>query len=247
MPTLENKVAVVTGGSRGIGAAIAKRLGADGATVIVNYATSADAANRIVTEINEAGGKAEAIQADISVPTEVAAFIAKVANKHNRIDILVNNAGTAEFQPLENLSEAHIDKQFDLNVKGLLLTTQAAVAHFPATGGNVVNISSTVGTKPMPYASTYSATKAAVDAVTKSLARELGPRHIRVNSVSPGPVETDMFNSVDEATKAQFLTRLPLGRFGQPEDIANAVSFIASEEASWITGQLFGVDAGNVG
>ncbi len=152
MPKLENKVAVVTGGSRGIGAAIAKRLGADGATVIVNYTKSADAAKRIVDEINQAGGKAEAIQADISVPTEITAFIEKVANKHNRIDILVNNAGTAEFQPLESITEGHIDKQFDLNVKGLLLTTQAAVAHFPATGGNVVNISSTVGTKPMPYA-----------------------------------------------------------------------------------------------
>src|ERR1700722_13821118 len=152
MPKLENKVAVVTGGSRGIGAAIAKRLGADGATVIVNYTKSADAANRIVDEINQAGGKAEAIQADISVPREVTAFIDKVANKHNRIDILVNNAGTAEFSSLENINEGHIDKQFDLNVKGLLLTTQAAVAHFPEAGGNVVNISSTVGTKPMPYA-----------------------------------------------------------------------------------------------
>jgi 3-oxoacyl-[acyl-carrier protein] reductase len=245
MATLNNKIAVVTGGSRGIGAAIAKRLGAEGATVVVNYARSGKAADSVVESIKEAGGEGQAIQADISKPGEVRTFIEAVAGQYGRIDILVNNAGIAEFSPLEGVGEDHISRQFDLNVSGLLLTTRAAAAHFPATGGSVINISSVVSTRPLPNASAYSATKAAVDAITKSLARELGARNIRVNSVSPGPVETEMMASVaDEATINHFLSRLSIARLGQPEDIANAVAFIASDEATWITGQSLGVDGG---
>ena len=245
MANLNNKVAVVTGGSRGIGAAIAKRLGRDGATVVVNYARNGGAATEVVESIQQAGGKAQAFQADISKPADVTSFIGQVADQYGQIDILVNNAGVAEFGALESVDETNIARQFDLNVTGLLLTTKAAAAHFPASGGSVINISSVVGAKPLPNASTYSATKAAADAVTKALSRELGPRNIRVNSVAPGPIETDMLNSVaDEATKSFFLSRLSIARLGQPEDIANAVAFIASDDATWITGQTFGVDGG---
>ncbi|HLK16776.1 MAG TPA: 3-oxoacyl-ACP reductase family protein [Fimbriimonadaceae bacterium] len=242
---MNDRIAVVTGGSRGIGAAIARRLGKEGATVVVNYAQSGEAAKRIVDEIRAIGGKAEAIQADVSKPEDVTRLIDQVVEGHGRIDILVNNAGVAEFGALEAVNEDHITRQFGVNVTGLLLTTKAAAAHFPESGGSVVNISSVVGVRPMPNASAYSATKAAVDAVSKSLARELGPRRIRVNSVSPGPVETDMLNqAADEATRSYFLSLVPLGRLGQPEDIANTVAFIASDEASWITGQTLGVDGG---
>jgi 3-oxoacyl-[acyl-carrier protein] reductase len=245
MANLNNKVAVVTGGSRGIGAAIAKKLGKDGATVVVNYARNGAAANEVVESIKQAGGKASALQADISKPADVTKFIGQVADQYGQIDILVNNAGVAEFGALEAVDESHISRQFDLNVTGLLLTTKAATAHFPTTGGSVINISSGVGAKPQPNASAYSATKAAVDAVTKSLASELGARNIRVNSVAPGPVVTDMLTSaVDEDTQKFFLTRLSIARLGQPEDIANAVSFIASDDATWISGQTFGVDGG---
>jgi len=245
MAQLNDRIAVVTGGSRGIGAAIARRLGKEGATVVVNYAQSGEAAKRIVDEIRAIGGKAEAIQADVSKPEDVTRLIDQVVEGHGRIDILVNNAGVAEFGALEAVNEDHITRQFGVNVTGLLLTTKAAAAHFPESGGSVVNISSVVGVRPMPNASAYSATKAAVDAVSKSLARELGPRRIRVNSVSPGPVETDMLNqAADEATRSYFLSLVPLGRLGQPEDIANTVAFIASDEASWITGQTLGVDGG---
>ena len=245
MANLNNKVAVVTGGSRGIGAAIAKKLGKDGATVIVNYARNGGAANEVVESIQQAGGNARAFQADISKPSDVSDFIGEVAREYGHIDILVNNAGVAEFGALESVDESHISRQFDLNVTGLLLTTKAATSHFPATGGSVINISSGVGAKPQPNASAYSATKAAVDAVTKSLASELGARNIRVNSVAPGPVETDMLASVaDEATVNFFLTRLSIARLGRPDDIANAVAFIASDDATWISGQTFGVDGG---
>lgn len=247
MAKLENKVAVVTGGSRGIGAAIAQRLGKDGATVVVNYARNSDAAHAVVENIRQAGGSAEAIQADISKPDDVSRLIDGVAERYGRIDILVNNAGVAEFGSLSAIDDAHISRQFNLNVSGLILTTKAATALFPESGGSVINISSAVSTQPLPDASTYSATKAAVDAVTKSLARELGPKQIRVNSVAPGPVATDMMSAVaDEATINFFVSRIPLARIGQPDDIANAVSFIVSDEASWITGQSLGVDGGIV-
>lgn len=247
MADLKNKVAVVTGGSRGIGAAIAKRLAGDGATVVVNYARNADAAEAVAKDIRHAGGKAEVVQADISKPNEVRRLIDGVAERHGYIDILVNNAGVAEFGSLNAIDEAHIARQFDLNVSGLILTTKAATAVFPPSGGSVINISSAVSAQPLPDASTYSATKAAVDAVTKSLARELGSKNIRVNSVAPGPVETDMMTSAaDEATINHFVSRIPLARIGQPDDIANAVAFIASDEASWITGQSLGVDGGIV-
>jgi 3-oxoacyl-[acyl-carrier protein] reductase len=245
MANLNNKIAVVTGGSRGIGAAIAKKLGADGATVIVNYARSGEAAESVVDSIKEAGGNAQAVHADISKPAEISKFIADIVGWHGHIDILVNNAGVAEFGALESVDEAHIARQFNLNVTGLLLTTKAAAAHFPAAGGSVINISSVVSANPLANASAYSATKAAVDAVTKSLARELGSRNIRVNSVAPGPVETDMLNGVlDDAAKAHFISSLSIARLGRPEDIANAVSFIASDGATWITGQSLGVDGG---
>src|SRR5476651_1736099 len=183
---LSGKVAVVTGASKGIGASIAKHLAAEGASVVVNYASSKSGADQVVDEIAKRGGSAVAVQADVSKKTDIDRLFAATKKAYGRLDILVNNAGVYEFGPLENITEEHFHKQFNLNVLGLLLTTQEAVKHFTPAGGSIVNISSVVGVSPMPNASVYSATKAAVDAITKSLAKELGPKKIRVNSLNPG-------------------------------------------------------------
>ncbi len=188
---LAGKVAVVTGASKGIGASIAKHLAGEGAAVVVNYASSKTGADKVVAQITGAGGKAVAVQGDVSKKADIDRLFAETKKTYGQLDILVNNAGVYEFGPLENVSEEHFHKQFNLNVLGLLLTTQEAVKHFPPTGGSVVNISSVAGKHPIANASVYSATKGAVDAITKSLAKELGPKKIRVNSLNPGMIETE--------------------------------------------------------
>jgi len=244
MSKLSGKVAVVTGGSRGIGAAIAQRLAAEGASVVVNYSSSADAAEQVVDGICERGGKAIAIQANVTDEAQIKALLDRTVAEFGPIDVLVNNAGIAEFATLEQGSAEHVHRQFDVNVFGLWNTTREAVARFNPAGGSVVNISSTVGRVPIGNAVAYSATKAAVDAIGIGLAKELGGRNIRVNSVAPGPVQTDMYNSTGADFEEYLLSRLPLGRLGQPNDVAGAVAFLASDEASWITAQTLGVDGG---
>ena len=244
---LAGKVAVVTGASKGIGASIAEHLAAEGATVIVNYATSKTGADKVVAEIARAGGKAVAIQGDVSKKADIDRLLAETKKQFGRLDVLVNNAGIYEFAPIEQVSEQHFRKQFDLNVLGLVLTTQEALKYFNGSGGSVINVSSVVGVNPLPGASIYSATKAAVDAITKSLAKELGPKKIRVNSVNPGLVETEgvhgggfIANGFDKQVAAQ----TPLGRIGQPRDIANAAVYLASEDSSWITGETLTLSGG---
>lgn len=244
---LEGKVAVVTGASKGIGAAIAKQLAAEGAAVVVNYASSRDGAERVVAEVKGAGGKAIAVQADLSKQEDVVRLFAETRNEYGRADILVNNAGVYQFAPLEQVDAAHFYRQFDLNVLGLLLATKEAVALFPAEGGSVINISSVAATTGLPGAAVYSATKGAVDSITRALAAELGPRKIRVNSINPGMVETEGVHSAGIAgseMQAQVEAKTPLGRIGQPEDISGAAVFLASADSSWITGETFYISGG---
>src|SRR5439155_14913631 len=223
---LQGQVAVVTGGSKGIGASIAEHLAAAGAAVVVNYASSRAGADAVVERIRKADGKAVAVQADVSKPEDVRRLFAETKKAFGKLDILVNNAGIYEFAPLEAITVEHFHKQFDLNVLALLLTTQEAVKHFGQAGGSIVNISSVAATQAPPNGSVYSATKAAVNAITRSLAQELGPRKVRVNAVCPGVVETEGLHTTGfaegefrQTTEAQ----TPLGRIGQPKDIAPAV------------------------
>ncbi len=244
---LTGKVAVVTGASKGIGASIARHLAAEGAVVVVNYATSKEDADRVVGEIERKGGKAVAVQADMSKKAEVERLFAETERAFGRLDILVNNAGRYEFAPLENVTEEHFHKQFDLNVLGPILASQAAVTHFGPAGGSIINISSGASTLTPPNASVYSATKAAVDAVTRSLAKELGPRHIRVNAINPGMVDTEGVRAAGFAEsefRKELEARTPLGRIGQPQDIAPAVVFLASLDAGWITGETLMIAGG---
>jgi 3-oxoacyl-[acyl-carrier protein] reductase len=244
---LEGKVAVVTGASKGIGAEIARQLAADGAAVVVNYASSKAGADKVVADILGRGGKAVAVQADVSKEADVRRLFADAKKAFGRLDVLVNNAGIYEFAPLEAVTAEHFRKQFDLNVLGLLFASQEAVKHFGPNGGSIVNISSVVSTGALPGASVYSATKAAVDAVTKSLAKELGPRKVRVNAVNPGMVESEgthgagIINSDMQRMTEQ---QTPLGRIGQPRDIAPAVAFLASDDAAWITGETLFIAGG---
>jgi 3-oxoacyl-[acyl-carrier protein] reductase len=245
---LTGKVAVVTGASKGIGAAIATSLGLEGAAVVVNYASSKAGADKVVTAITQAGGKAVAVQADVSKSADIGKLFAEAKKAYGKVDILVNNAGIYEFGPLENVTAEHFHKQFDLNVLGLLLTTQEAVKHFPATGGSIVNISSVVGRHPLPGASVYSATKGAVDAITKSLAKELGPKKIRVNALNPGMIETEGVRAAGFAEsefRKQIEANTPLGRIGQPEDTAKVAVFLASDDSGWVTGETLLVSGGN--
>jgi 3-oxoacyl-[acyl-carrier protein] reductase len=244
---LSGKVAVVTGASKGIGASIARHLAGEGAAVVVTYASSKEGAARVVTEITAKGGRAIAIQADISRQADIPRLFAETKKAFGHLDILVNNAGTYEFAPLEEVTPAHFHKQFDLNVLGLLLATQEAVRHFGPAGGSIINLSSVAATSAPPNASVYSATKAAVDAVTRSLAKELGPRRIRVNAINPGIVETEGVHAAgipDSDFRRQFEAQAPLGRIGQPDDIGPAAVFLASEEASWITGEMLHIAGG---
>jgi 3-oxoacyl-[acyl-carrier protein] reductase len=244
---LSGKVAVVTGASKGIGASIAKHLAGEGAAVVVNYASSKEGAERVVAEITGKGGRAIAVHADVAKPVDIQRLFAEAKKAFGRLDILVNNAGIYEFAPLENVTAAHFHKHFDLNVLGLILSTQEAVKHFGQGGGSVINISSVASSLAPPNTSVYSATKAAVDAVTRSLANELGPRNIRVNSINPGGVETEGVHAAGLASGDffdQMVARTPLGRMGQPQDIAPAAVFLASDESAWITGETLYVSGG---
>ncbi len=239
---LAGKIAVVTGASKGIGAAIAKHLAAEGASVVVNYASSRSGADKVVSEITAQGGHAVAVQGDVAKPADIERLFAETHKAFGAADILVNNAGVYEFAPLEQISEQHFHRQFDINVLGLLLTTQAAARQFGPAGGSVINISSVVGINPMPNAAVYSATKAAVDAVTKSLAQELGPKKIRVNSINPGMIETEGVHAagiIGSDFEKDAVAKTPLGRIGQPQDIATVATFLASAESGWITGETF--------
>jgi len=245
---LAGKVAVVTGASKGIGASIAKHLAAAGASVVVNYASSKAGADKVVAEITSTGGRAIAVQGDVSRKADIDRLFVETEKAFGPLDILVNNAGIYEFSPLENVSAEHFHRQFDLNVLGLVLTTQEAVKYFRPSGGSVVNISSVVsGTFAPPNGSVYSATKASVDAVTRSLSKELGARKIRVNAVNPGMIETEGFHAAGIAEsdmRKQIEAQTPLGRIGQPQDIAPAVVFFASDDASWITGEALYISGG---
>jgi 3-oxoacyl-[acyl-carrier protein] reductase len=245
---LAGKVALVTGASKGIGASIASRLATEGASVVVNYSSSKEGADRVVGEINGNGGKAVAIQANLAKEADIRRLFAETKKTFGKLDILVNNAGIYEFAPLENVTAEHFHKQFDLNVLGLLLASQEAAKHFGPNGGSIINISSIAATLAPATGSVYSATKAAVNAVTISLAKELGPRKIRVNAIGPGMVETDGLHSTgiaDSDFRKQTESQTPLGRIGQPSDIAPAVVFLASGDAGWITGETLYISGGN--
>lgn len=240
MKNLEGKVALVTGASKGIGAAIARELAARGAAVAVNYSGSKAGAEKVVADIKAAGGNAIAVQANLSDPKSIGPLVDTVVSQLGPIDILVNNAGVYEFGALEQITSDHFHRQFDLNVLGLLLTTQAAVAKFNPKGGSVINIGSVVGKMAFPNAAVYSATKGAVDSITVSLSKELGPRGIRVNALNPGLVETEGTHGAG-VMGSEFETgavkETPLGRIGQPQDVATAAAFLASADAGWINGQ----------
>jgi 3-oxoacyl-[acyl-carrier protein] reductase len=244
---LLGQVAVVTGASKGIGAEIAKDLAAAGAAVVVNYASSKQGADQVVDEIAKRGGKAIAVQANVARKTDIERLFADAKKAFGKIDILVNNAGVYEFSPLEEVTEEQFHKHFDVNVLGLLLATQEAVKQFGSAGGNIINISSTVTSLTPPNASVYTATKGAVDAITRTLAKELGPRNIRVNAVNPGMVETEGVIAAG-FSEGEFRkgveAQTPLGRIGQPNDIAPAVVFLASSDSAWITGETLRVAGG---
>jgi 3-oxoacyl-[acyl-carrier protein] reductase len=245
---LRGKVAIVTGASKGIGAAIATYLADAGASVVVNYSSSKDDADRVVADIGSQGGKAVAVQANVSKKSDIDRLFAETMAAFGRVDVLVNNAGIYEFKPLAEVTEEHFHRQFNLNVLGLLLVCQKAADAFGADGGSIINISSVVAVSPPPGGSVYSATKAAVDAISSSLAKELGPRRIRVNSLNPGMVETEGFHSAGIAgsdLQKSVETQTPLGRIGQPDDIGPVAVFLASEDARWVTGQTLLVSGGH--
>jgi 3-oxoacyl-[acyl-carrier protein] reductase len=244
---LKDKVAIVTGASKGIGASIAKHLAKEGAKVVVNYSTSKEGADKIVNEIKNEGGNAVAIQANVAKQDEIKKLFVDTNKVFGKVDILINNAGVYEFVPIEDITAEHFHRLFDLNVLGLLLTTQEAVKHFGDRGGSIINISSVASTAGLPRSSVYSATKASVDAITKTLAKELGKNKIRVNSINPGMVETEGTHSQgisDSDMRKNTEAQTPLGRIGQPTDIAPAVVFLSSDDASWITGETLFISGG---
>lgn len=240
MGKLNGKVAVVTGASKGIGAAIAEHLAAEGAAVVVNYATSKAGADAVVERITAKGGKAVAVQGNVAQQADITRLFEETKKTFGKLDVLVNNAGVYEFLPLDAITPDHFHRQYNLNVLGLLLTTQEAVKHFNGDGGSVINIGSIVGSMPLPNAAVYSSTKAAVDAITIALSQELGARKIRVNALNPGLVETEGVHSagfMQSEFPAEIKAKTPLGRIGQPQDIARAAVFLASDDAQWINGQ----------
>lgn len=239
MSTLQGKVAVVTGASKGIGAAIAKKLAEDGAAVVVNYASSKSGADAVVAAIEKGGGRAVAVQGDVSKSADAKKIVDTAIEKFGKLDVLVNNSGIYEFGAIEDLDEASFHKQFNTNVLGLLLTTQAAVKHL-GEGASIINISSVVSTLTPPQSAIYTGTKGAVDAITGVLANELGARKIRVNTIAPGIVETEGSHAagfIGSDFEAGAVSRTPLGRTGQPNDIATIASFLASNASNWITGE----------
>lgn len=246
MSTLTGKVAVVTGASKGIGAAIAKALAAAGAAVVVNYASSKAGADAVVAAIVAAGGRAVAVGGNVARAAEAQGLVAAAIEHYGRLDILVNNSGVYEFSPLDAITAEHFHRQFDVNVLGLLLTTQAAAKHLPE-GGSVINISSLVTRITPPASAVYSGTKGAVDAITGVLARELGPRKIRVNSINPGMIETEGAHAagfIGSDFHHNAVAQTPLGRIGQPDDIASIAVFLASDAAGWLTGEILNAAGG---
>ncbi len=244
---LAGKTALVTGASKGIGAAIAKHLAAAGASVVVNYASSKAGADQVVAEITAAGGPAAAAQGDLARPADNARLLAGTKHALGRLDILVNNAGVYEFAPLEAVTPEHFHRQFNINVLGLLLTTQEAVKLFPAAGGSIINIGSVVSSLTPPDSAVYTGTKGAVDAITGVLAKELGPRKIRVNALNPGMVETEGSRSagfIGSDFEKHVVTQTPLGRTGQPQDIAAVAVFLASDDSGWLTGEAIRAGGG---
>ena len=244
---LAGQVAVVTGASKGIGAAIATHLAAEGAAVVVNYATSKEGADRVVGEITSQGGKAVAVKANVARLADIEYLFSETKKVFGKVDVLINNAGVYEFAALEEITPEHFHKMYDLNVLGLLLTTQQAVKHFGPDGGSIINISSVAATLAPPTTSVYSGTKAAVNAITRSLAQELGPRKIRVNSINPGMVETEGVHAAGIAEsdfRKQVEAQTPLGRIGQPTDIAPAAVYLASADSAWVTGESFYISGG---
>ena len=244
---LAGKVAVVTGASKGIGAEIAKDLAAAGAAVVVNYASSKADADRVVAHVQGAGGKAVAVQADVSKEDDIRRLFIEAKKAFGRLDVLVNNAGIYEFGPLEEITADNFRKQFGLNVLGLVLACKEALKYFGEAGGSIINISSVVGKLALPGATVYSATKAAVDSITRTLSAELGPRRIRVNSVNPAMVLTEgntMAANPDDPFRKAEEARTPLGRIGRVDDIAPAVVFFASDDSKWITGETLYITGG---
>jgi 3-oxoacyl-[acyl-carrier protein] reductase len=247
MSKLTGKVAVVTGASKGIGAGIAKALGAAGASVVVNYSSDKSGAERTVAEIAKAGGKAIAVGASVAKTGEIEKLFAETSKAFGKVDILVNNAGVYSFAPLEAVTEEEINRIYTTNVTGLLLTTKAALALFPSEGGSIINIGSVVSELTPPASSVYTGTKGAVDAITRVLAKELGPKKIRVNAVNPGFTVTEGTNSAGIANsdfETNAVAQTPLGRSGRPDDIADVVTFIASDDARWVTGSLLQAGGG---
>jgi 3-oxoacyl-[acyl-carrier protein] reductase len=240
MNKLTDKVAVVTGASKRIGAGIAKRLAAEGAEVVVNYASSKEDADRVVAQIQQSGGKAVAVQADVSKAADVKRLFAETKRAFGKLDVLVNNAGVYQFAPLAEITEEQFHRQFNTNVLGLLLATQEAAKLFGENGGSIINIGSTASRITPPTSAVYTATKGAVDAITQVLSKELGPKRIRVNSINPGMVETEGVHAagfVGSDFQKQFQAHTPLGRIAQPDDIAPIAVFLASGESGWLTGE----------
>ena len=248
MKKLNGKVAVVTGASKGIGAGIAKALAAEGASVVVNYATSKEGADKLVAEIVALDGKAYAVQGDVSKSADVKRVFEETKKTFGRADILVNNAGVFNFVALEDLTEEEYHRQFNTNVLGTLLASREALKHFGDSGGNIINVSSVISTNPLPGSSIYASTKGAIDTLTVELARELAPRKIRVNSIAPGMVETE--GTITAGIKGsdlekEVVAKTPLGRVGKPEDIAKVAVFLASEDSAWLTGERISASGGS--
>jgi 3-oxoacyl-[acyl-carrier protein] reductase len=247
MGKLANKVAVVTGASKGIGADIAKSLAAEGASIVVNYASSKEGADKVVAAITAKGGKAIAVQGDVSKQADITRLFAETKKAFGRVDVLVNNAGVYAFAPLDQITEELFHNQFNLNVLGLLLTTKEAAKYFDGEGGSVINISSAVTTLYPPGSATYTATKAAVDAITVILSKELGPKNIRVNAINPGLVETEGVHSagfIGSDFQKGIVAQTPLGRIGQPGDISPAAVYLASSDSKYVTGETLNISGG---
>lgn len=247
MSKLKNKVAIITGASKGIGAGIAKAYGTEGASVVVNYSSDKEGADRVVSEIVANGGQAVAVQGNVSVLTDIKNLFAETKKTYGKVDILVNNAGVFQFDPLESITEKEFHRQFNTNVLGTILATQEAVQHFNGDGGSVINVSSIISDNPMANSVVYSATKGAVDTIAIALSKELGSRNIRVNTIAPGGVETEGTRSVGiigSDFEKQIIAGTPLGRLGQPNDIAKVAVFLASDDSAWVNGEKISVGGG---
>lgn len=245
MKKLDKKVAIITGASKGIGAATARSFAAEGASVIVNYASDKAGAEKVVGEIKAQGGNAHPVKANVSVAADVHHLFAEALRVFGRVDILVNNAGVYHFAPLEAVTEADFHRQFNTNVLGTILMIQEAAKHLPA-GGSIINTSTIASVNPVAYSLVYAASKSAVDTVTKAMARELGPKKIRVNTIAPGGTVTEGLEALElpEEFATQMIAATPLGRLGLPEDIARVAVFLASEDAAWVTGERLTVSGG---